>query len=246
MNYDPLSVLVVDDENSIRQKLSTTLEKSPHWHVVGESETVSDSIKKIETLCPKVVFLDIKLRAGTAFDLLTTLQMNGQKIPPIVLNTGYREFEYARKALNEFQQYVIKLLEKPFWENWADTEEEIYHKVREYHNLPAAQKYYFIKKNDSTTVRVSVNDILYLKAQDSGTTIQTLAGRQFTYSSLKNVLKAIDDPNLILIHRSVAVNKNHIRGVGKKTLNITTGEELEVSRSKKQALKSVLADYPVL
>jgi len=72
------------------------------------------------------LFLDIKIKGGDAFQLLRTLKRKNVDIPPVIVNTGFAEFEYVQKAHNEFGDYVIMILKKPFWEDWAEKESRNY------------------------------------------------------------------------------------------------------------------------
>jgi DNA-binding LytR/AlgR family response regulator len=123
------SVIIIDDEEDIRNVLKRKLENSGHWNIIGEADSVSDAVYKISTLKPEVIFLDVKLIEGDAFKVLETLSNKNIELPAIVLNTGYAEFEIAQKVVNLYAQNVIMLLKKPFWENWKEKENIILDKL---------------------------------------------------------------------------------------------------------------------
>jgi DNA-binding LytR/AlgR family response regulator len=125
MSYRKLRALVVEDEAPIRRELVAALNETLELAVVGEADSVEDAFGLVKNNPADVLFLDIKLIGGTAFQLLSQLKREGVAIPPVVVKTGYREFEYAQKLHNEFGKEVISILKKPFYEDWERHQEKI-------------------------------------------------------------------------------------------------------------------------
>ncbi|MBK7476751.1 MAG: response regulator [Haliscomenobacter sp.] len=119
MSFPKWQTLVVEDEADVRQELIDALNESPEFVVTGSADSLSEGVNLVQHQPSDVLFLDIKLIGGTAFDLLNHLKASGTPIPPVVINTGFREFEYAQKLLNEFGSEVVFILRKPFWEGWV-------------------------------------------------------------------------------------------------------------------------------
>ncbi|MBK8880138.1 MAG: response regulator [Haliscomenobacter sp.] len=117
--------LVVEDEADVRQELIDALNESPEFVVTGSADSLSEGVNLVQRQPSDVLFLDIKLIGGTAFDLLNHLKASGTPIPPVVINTGFREFEYAQKLHNDFHDEVVFILRKPFWEGWLRHREQI-------------------------------------------------------------------------------------------------------------------------
>lgn len=117
--------LVVEDEASVRQELVDALNESSDFEVVGSAASLNDGIELVTNQPADVLFLDIQLIGGTAFQLMSRLRAVEALIPPVVINTGYREFEFAQKIHNEFREEVICILKKPFWKDWEMHQEKI-------------------------------------------------------------------------------------------------------------------------
>ncbi|MEI6624103.1 MAG: response regulator transcription factor [Actinomycetes bacterium] len=81
-------VLIVDDHSAIRFALVTVFTKQDDFEVVGEAETIAETVEKIEAERPDVVVLDIRLPDGSGLDLLPGLRA---KYPDmgIVIHTMY-------------------------------------------------------------------------------------------------------------------------------------------------------------
>jgi two-component system LytT family response regulator len=69
-----LRTLIIDDEAHIRDTLTRLLARHcPQVSVVGEASGVAEGIRVIHALHPDLIFLDINLNDGTAFDLIHSL-----------------------------------------------------------------------------------------------------------------------------------------------------------------------------
>jgi two-component system response regulator YesN len=92
-------VLIIDDEKIIR----SGLEKGLPWSALGLQVigTAADGIEGerfIREFSPDIVITDIKMPGKNGLDMLRDLE--NQKMPKIVLMTGFEEFEYARAAVD--------------------------------------------------------------------------------------------------------------------------------------------------
>ena len=101
-----MRAVVVDDIQKFRKNLIQDLaDYCPDVEVVGEADGVISEEKKINTLKPDVVFLDIQINEGTAFDLLSVL---GDIKFKIIFTTASDEF-----AIKAFKISAIDYLLKP-------------------------------------------------------------------------------------------------------------------------------------
>lgn len=125
MSFRKLQALVIEDEAPIRRELVAALNETLEFEVVGEADALEEGFDLVKNTPAEVLFLDIKLIGGTAFQLLTLLKREGVDIPPVVINTGFRDFEYAQKLHNDFGREVISILRKPFYEDWERHQEKI-------------------------------------------------------------------------------------------------------------------------
>ncbi|MFC2117796.1 LytR/AlgR family response regulator transcription factor [Bacteroidota bacterium] len=66
--------IIVDDEESNRSNLSSLLNKHcPSIDIIAEAENIIEAKKAIENLKPQLVFLDVRMPGGDAFELLSNL-----------------------------------------------------------------------------------------------------------------------------------------------------------------------------
>lgn len=110
MDEKPLTVLVVDDDESVRKALKRLL-RSNGYHVVtfGSAEDLLRSSSPVSGAC---LILDIRLPGMSGFDLCDNLASSGARIPVIFMtahdNPGWQEM--AEKVGG------IAFLRKPFGE----------------------------------------------------------------------------------------------------------------------------------
>ena len=75
MSDNKIKSLIVDDEPHAVELLDILLQENcPIVQNLGKANSVNEAYEKINLLRPDVVFLDIKLRHRTAFDLLNRFE----------------------------------------------------------------------------------------------------------------------------------------------------------------------------
>jgi len=98
-------ILVVDDEDTVRYAFRRTFEDEYEICEAGNGE---EALATIETDCPAVVLMDIRM---PAMDGLTALKILKQKFPDIqvILMTAYTDTDTAMQAMKEGAfDYIIK------------------------------------------------------------------------------------------------------------------------------------------
>ena len=101
-----ITALIIDDEERSRRTLtSLLLSNFPEIRIVGYGEDVKSGVEQISKLKPGIVFLDIQMPDGTAFDLLHQIdEFNFE----VIFTTAYDEY-----ALEAFHQSAVGYLLKP-------------------------------------------------------------------------------------------------------------------------------------
>ena len=94
----PISVLLVDDHELIRQGLRRAFEADPDFTVVGEARSVAESLSQAEALKPQVVVMDVNLPDGSGLDAAKRLRASYPDLGIVVL-TMYADDEHLFKSL---------------------------------------------------------------------------------------------------------------------------------------------------
>ena len=101
MSY--IKALIVEDEPLARERLMRQLKAHPHIRVIHQCGSVTEAVSKIDQLLPDVVFLDVRLGDGDAFDILSSIH----HVPHVIFLTAFSDYAYRafeHKALD----YLLK------------------------------------------------------------------------------------------------------------------------------------------
>ncbi|MCC4621863.1 LytTR family DNA-binding domain-containing protein [Xanthomonas cassavae CFBP 4642] len=112
-----IEAVIVEDSELARFELEHQLKGYPQLRVIGHAGDVETAVALIESAAPAVVFLDIDLPGGTAFDVLQRLS----QVPRIIFTTafdvhalkafGYNTVDYLLKPIEPLRlaQAIAKL-----------------------------------------------------------------------------------------------------------------------------------------
>lgn len=102
-------VLVVDDEETLRKLLRSTLERKGH-----EVKTAEDGLKActvLQEFNPDVIISDIKMPKLNGFQMLERMKSENDRVPPVIFVTGHGE---KAAAIDSLRGGACDYLEKPF------------------------------------------------------------------------------------------------------------------------------------
>ena len=95
--------VIVEDEFAAREALKNYLSKyCPQVEVIGEAQNIKEAVPMLHELLPQLVFLDVEMPFGNAFDVLEAckeLQFE------TIFVTAFSE--YSLKALNQSAAYYL-------------------------------------------------------------------------------------------------------------------------------------------
>ncbi|WP_378181857.1 LytR/AlgR family response regulator transcription factor [Aquimarina sp. SS2-1] len=237
-----LTAIVVDDEANSRAILKNYLNKyCPSVKVIGEAASVPETLKILESNDPDLLFLDVEMPYGNAFDLLEQVP---ERTFETVFVTAYDH--YAVDALNAQATYyllkpiaidnLIKAVDHVT--HIKEREKELQDKVLTPKISATADGKITIPQQDGFEV-LKVAEILYCQADDNYTKIFLHQGQKLVSKTLKYFEDSLTDQGFVRIHKSYLVNVNAIirykKGKG-GSVQLNSGKELLVSASKKGAL----------
>ena len=234
-----LNAIIVEDEANSREILKNYLVKyCPDVNLLGEAASIQEGLSLIETNNPDLVFLDVEMPFGNAFDLLDKLP---DRTFEIVFVTAYDQ--YAMDALNNHAAYyLMKPINIDELIKAVDYVSEIINKENALEDkvikpkLKNVEGKITIPQQDGFQV-LDVNDILYCKADDNYTEIYLESKKILVSKTLKYFEEALSSFAFARIHKSYLVNVNEVvkyrKGKGGSVV-ISNGKELSVSASKKK------------
>ncbi|MGJ8733132.1 MAG: LytR/AlgR family response regulator transcription factor [Cellulophaga sp.] len=238
-----LNAIIVEDEANSREILTNYLTKyCPTVHLLGEAASIKEGLELIKKHQPDLIFLDVEMPFGNAFDLLDQVP---NRTFETVFVTAYNQ--YAMDALNSHAAYYLM---KPINIDELIKAVEYVGEIRSKENAledqilqPKTNKIdgkITLPQQDGFQV-LNVTDILFCKADDNYTEIYLENKKILVSKTLKYFEEAMADFPFARIHKSYLVNVNSIakykKGKGGSVV-LHNGKELLVSASKKKELLS--------
>src|ERR1044072_3887515 len=94
----PLTILVVDDHEVVRQGLSSMLDRRPGFQVVAEAGTAAESIEMARRFRPELGVMDVRLPDGTGIEACREIraELPGTRV---VMLTSYPDEEAVIAAI---------------------------------------------------------------------------------------------------------------------------------------------------
>ncbi|GAA4273987.1 LytTR family DNA-binding domain-containing protein [Aquimarina gracilis] len=239
-----ITAIIVDDEANSRVILRNYLSKyCPSVSILDEAASVQETLKLLESHTPDVLFLDVEMPYGNAFDLLEQVP---DRTFEIVFVTAYDH--YAVDALNaQATYYLLKPIAIDNLIKAVDHVSHIKEREKELQDAILVPKVknvegkITIPQQDGFEV-LEIVDILYCQADDNYTKIFLDQGQKLVSKTLKYFEDSLTDYGFVRIHKSYLVNINKVtryrKGKG-GSIVLSSGKELAVSSSK----KGILLDY---
>ncbi len=238
-----LRAIIVEDEETSRQILKNYLQKyCPKVQLLGEAANVEEALVQIRNHDLDLVFLDVEMPYGNAFDLLDKV---GDRQFETVFVTAYDH--YAIDALNAHASYYLlkpisidKLIEA------VDYVSEIKEKENSLHNAVLQPVSAQVPGKITIPLQngfevLEVEDILYCQADDNYTKIFIGNKKKLVSKTLKYFEDILTEKGFARVHKSYLVNVNSIteyrKGKGGSVV-LSNGKEIMVSASRKADLLS--------
>ncbi len=128
-----IDVLIVDDEKKIREGISNIIDWAKHdICICGTASNGLEALDMVDMLMPGIVITDISMGDMDGLELLEIINQTYPTVK-VILISGYREFEYAQKAiaLNAFSYLTKPINPKALLEKVIEAKSEIEKKISE-------------------------------------------------------------------------------------------------------------------
>lgn len=241
-----LKALIVDDESASRETLQNFLSKyCTDVQTVATADSVKTALVEIHKHKPDVVFLDIEMPFGNAFDLL-------EQVPDIQFETVFvtAYSNYAIQAINiSASYYILKpididelMLAVDKIKKAKEKKESLIHSQILINNLHTSNKQLHkvvLPVLDGFEV-VQIKDIVRCEAQDNFTDFHFTNGKHVLICrTLKFYEQTLSEFGFMRIHKSHLINlqyvKKYKKGKGGQVIMLDNSE-IEVSPNKKEDL----------
>ena len=239
-----LNAIIVEDEAKSREILRNYLTKyCPNVSILGEASNIDEALVLIRNNDLDVVFLDVEMPFGNAFDLLDKV---GDIDFETIFVTAYNH--YAIDALNAHASYYLmkpisidELIKAVDYVCEIKTKEDALQDQVLTPKTKAVNGKITLPQQDGFEI-INTSDIMYCKADDNYTEIYLNNNKKKLVSkTLKYIEESLKDGNFARVHKSYLVNVNeiikYVKGKGGSVV-LSNGKEVMVSASRKSELLS--------
>lgn len=242
MQLQKIKSVIVEDELAAREALKSYITKyCPQIELVGEAHNCNEGIKLINAIKPQLVFLDVEMPFGNAFDVLEGCK---DVVFETIFVTAFSE--YSLKALNQSAAYYLlkpvsieelilavnKVQQQLQNKEILDRNKII---VENYRNVKPESQQIILPTLEGFEV-AKIQDIIRLKGNGNFTDIYfTNGSKKMVCRFLKHFDELLDKP-FIRVHKSHIININFVKSYNKGGfVTLTDNTEIEVSATYKNA-----------
>jgi two-component system LytT family response regulator len=249
-----IKTILVDDEPRGLTSLQKLLQMNcDDVEVISCCGSAAEAKEKIAQLHPQLVFLDIAMPETNGFELLRHLPSINFEIIFITAHSNYMTQAFHFSAVDYLLKPVdddllvdaVKRARKRIEEKTGGLQIETFlHNVQQ-RNHP--QKIKLCIPSLRGFQVVEIHEIIYCEASSNYTNFH-FTNRPLICASkpIHEYEELLQDSNFVRIHKSFVVNlehvKEYIRGEGGSVI-LTGGNEIEVSRRKKDLLMTRMKEY---
>ena len=202
-------VMVVEDEEQIRNILKKMIERTDGFKVVSTCDAFSTAITEFTKLRPDVVFMDIDLNGESGLECAKVITEIDPKVK-IVFATAHSEY-----MANAFEIYAFDYLVKPFdLERIGKTLNRIKETTPvssglEKTEAPHEEKLLIRGKEEINLI--DIKDIIMIERIDGVSRIVTKDEKYLTSQSLSSLEEKLDTSRFMRCHKSYIIRVDAIK-----------------------------------
>jgi two-component system LytT family response regulator len=239
-----IRVMIVEDEEQIRNILKKMIEKTSDCEVVSSCGNFAAAISDFIKLRPDVVFMDIDLSGESGLECAKAITEVDPKVK-IVFATAHSEY-----MANAFEIYAFDYLVKPFdLERIGKTLNRIKSMTTEKEITPKSEascEKLAIRGKEEINL-IDTKDIIMIEHTDGMSRIVTKNETFLTAASLSSIQEKLDPDKFMRCHKSYIIRIEAVKKLeiyGRWTYNVTlknTDETALMTSEKYNEMKQKLA-----
>lgn len=245
-----MRILIADDEGPARERLKHLMSDIEGVEIIGEAQDGVQAVEMIEQEQPDLVLLDIQMPGLDGFGVIEALE----EPPPVVFVTAYDEY-----AIHAFEINALDYLLKPFS---RERLKKAIHRAQEaqaeghgiatrltplLENLTAQGRYLTrLAVRDHDRIRVlDVGEVDWIAVEAEQVLVHVKDHAYLIRRTLAELETRLNPAHFFRAHRSAIVNLDRVQEIvpwfkGSHRLRLTTGAEVELSRTQARTLRKIL------
>jgi DNA-binding LytR/AlgR family response regulator len=223
-----------------RKVVESFVEKTEFLHLIGSYDSAMESLKAFEGPdTVDLIFLDIEMPEMTGLEFLNTLE----NPPQVIIITGKEKY-----AVDAFDYDVTDFLLKPIslarFLKSANKANKLYNEAMQMSGNTSEE--IFIKKKNSTLVRLSYDDILWVEALENYVIVSTYDEKFTIHFTMKAVIDKFPEIRFKRVHRSYIVNVSKIKMIEDNVIVVDTKQGEKVIPIGKSFKDNLLNDLNLI
>lgn len=244
-----MRLVIIDDDKVVRENLKTLLSiYAPDNEIIAEADGVQTGLACLKKYKPDLLLLDIEMKDGSGFDLLSFYGELDFKVIFVTGHNGHAIKAFKFSALD----YVLKPVDPDDLKAAIEKAEESSYKQEQglkVANLVSNTKtsnsdQKIVLKDAESVYLVTIKDIIRCESETNYTRFFLTDGRVIMVSkTLKEYDGLFEDQSFFRAHQSHLINLLHFDKYEKKEggiVHMKDGNKVPVAVRKKEALMSAL------
>ncbi len=206
-----ISVLIVDDEQLARDRLSRMLAQLPDYEVVGEASNGMEAVQATQEVQPQVVLLDIRMPGMDGME--AARHMSEMEEPPAVIFCTAFE-EHAIEALNlQAVGYLLKPVRGQSLEIALGKAQRVNKaQLAALADAPEQRRTHISARTRRGIQLVAVTDVRFFQADQKYVTVRYSEGEIIIDETLRELEEEFGDA-FLRVHRNALVAVRYIVGL---------------------------------
>ena len=220
--------LIIEDEFPARRLLAEYIKGRPELELLASFSTATEAKEFLQNNEADILFLDIQLPDINGLDMLRQLD----KRPEVILTTAYADY-----AVEGFNLKVADYLLKPFSpERFGAAVDKVIETINLKKNKQGSKplREYLMIRADYKTIRVYLDEIIYIEGLKEYVSIYTKERRYITLEALKNLEQTLPADQFARVHRSYIVAKPYVSAMASHELEVP-GKKIPIGKSYRDA-----------
>lgn len=212
-----MKTIIVDDEKPAQTVLTAFVKKVPFLQLELVTSNAYEAITYINQHEVDLLLLDIEMPDLTGIELLQSLD----RVPLVIFTTAYEQY-----ALKGYELDVVDYLMKPIpFERFLKAVNKAQKRLSSNTaQLNTTSPVYLLVKSEYQTVKIDLDDILYIEGLKDYVKIFTTEKMILTRLNLKGIGEKLPSAQFVRVHRSFIVSLPQISSFQKSQLMI--GDQL--------------------
>lgn len=232
-----IRVLIVEDSALFAADIAARLIKH-NMDVIEICDSGEEALAQLQLNTPDLILMDIQL-SGALDGISTAAIIRQQYNLPIIYLSDHTDAAHVDRARKTFP---AAYLAKPFHE--PDLVRALEIAFTNHQNDKTASKgvrlpEHIFVKDGSTYLKVALADVIYLQADRAYCKIITINKTFTETNNMKFVLQRIQHTAFVQVHRSFAINVNHVTGIEGNIIRLGN-HSVEMSQSMRDDFLSKL------